>query len=69
MTLRIDGNIQKTNEIVRQDRRLSIRMMAYAKNIDRETIRKILHEYLQMTKVRAKIPHTRAKTEQERHLL
>ena len=55
VTSRTDKNIEKLNEIVHKDRRLSVRMMADIMNIDRETIRKILHEDLQMTKVCAKM--------------
>lgn len=44
VTSRIGENIQKINEIICKDRHLSIRMMADMTNIDRETIRKILHE-------------------------
>lgn len=58
VTSRTDENIQKINKIVRRDRRLSVRMIADMTNIDRETIRKILHEDLQMTKVCAKMVRT-----------
>ena len=43
VTSRTDEKIQKINKIVRRDRRLSVRMIADMTNIDRETIRKILH--------------------------
>ena len=55
VTSRTDENIKIINEIVRNDRRLSVRMMSDITNIDRETIRKILTEDLQMTKVCAKM--------------
>ena len=55
VTSRTDENIKIINEIVHNDRRLSVRMMSYITNIDRETIRKILTEDLQMTKVCAKM--------------
>nr|CAH7723476.1 unnamed protein product [Callosobruchus chinensis] len=50
VTSRIEENIKKVNEIVRKDRRLSLRMISDLSNIDRETVRKILHEDLKMTK-------------------
>nr|CAH7728141.1 unnamed protein product [Callosobruchus chinensis] len=43
VTSRIEENIKKVNEIVRKDRRLSLRMISDLSNIDRETVRKILH--------------------------
>ena len=48
VTSRTDEKIQKINKIVRRDRRLSVRMIADMTNIDRETIRKILHEDLRI---------------------
>ncbi|KAL4131067.1 hypothetical protein QTP88_008418 [Uroleucon formosanum] len=50
-----NDNISKINEIVRKDRRLSIRMIAEMVNIDKETIRQILYDELNMTKVCAKM--------------
>ncbi|XP_025420797.1 protein GVQW3-like [Sipha flava] len=50
-----NDNISKINEIVRKDRCLSIRMIAEMVNIDKETVRQILHDELNMTKVCAKI--------------
>lgn len=55
VTSRIEENVKKVNEIVRKDRRLSLRMISDLSNIDRETVRKILHEDLKMTKVCAKM--------------
>nr|CAH7718695.1 unnamed protein product [Callosobruchus chinensis] len=58
VTSRIEENIKKVNEIVRKDRRLSLRMISDLSNIDRETVRKI-YEDLKMTKVCAKmVPKT-----------
>nr|CAH7743651.1 unnamed protein product [Callosobruchus chinensis] len=37
VTSRIEENIKKVNEIVRKDRRLSLRMISDLSNIDRET--------------------------------
>ncbi|KAL4098417.1 hypothetical protein QTP88_023036 [Uroleucon formosanum] len=50
-----NDNISKINEIVRKDRRLSIRMIAEMVNIDKETVRQILHDELNMTKICAKM--------------
>ncbi|GFW49682.1 putative mariner transposase [Trichonephila clavipes] len=47
--------VTKINQIVRADRRMSIRMIAKAGNADKETVRKILYEELHMTKVCAKL--------------
>ncbi|GFT58812.1 putative mariner transposase [Trichonephila clavipes] len=47
--------VTKINQIVRADRRMSIRMNVKAVNSDKETVRKILHEELRMTKVCAKL--------------
>ncbi|GFV71884.1 putative mariner transposase [Trichonephila clavipes] len=47
--------VTKINQIVRADRRMSIRMIVEAVNADNETVRKILHEELHMTKVCAKL--------------
>ena len=55
VTSRTEGNVQKINEIVRKDRRLSIRMIADMVNINKEMVRQILHDELNMTKVCAKL--------------
>jgi len=55
VTSRTEGNVQKINEIVRKDRRLSIRMIVDMVNINKETVRQILHDELNMTKVCAKL--------------
>lgn len=47
--------VTKINEIVREDRRMSIRMIAETVNADKETVRKILHDELNMNKVCAKL--------------
>ncbi|GFV75799.1 jerky protein homolog-like [Trichonephila clavipes] len=47
--------VTKINQIVRADRRMSIRMIVEAVNADKETVREILHEELHMTKVCAKL--------------
>ncbi|VVC45157.1 Hypothetical protein CINCED_3A017279 [Cinara cedri] len=51
VTLSTPERVTKINQIVRADRRMSIRMIAEAVNADKETVRKILHEDLHMTKV------------------
>lgn len=44
--VRIDNNVQRVQALVRQDRRLTIRMLSDELNINRETVRKILIEDL-----------------------
>ena len=48
-------NIAKVCQIVRENRRLTVRSIAKQMNIDRETVRKILTEDLDMRKVCAKM--------------
>ncbi|KAG5327048.1 SETMR methyltransferase, partial [Acromyrmex heyeri] len=51
--------IEKVRDFVANDRNASLKMMEEALNISRETIRTILHEDLDKTKVCAKfVPHT-----------
>lgn len=50
-----DDNVSKINDIVRKNRQLSNRMIAEMVNIDKETVRQILHNQLNMTKVCAKM--------------
>ena len=52
---RTEENIAKIREIVRENRRLTVRSIAEQVNIDRETVRKILTEDLDMRKVCVKI--------------
>ena len=54
-TSRTEENIAKVRQIVSENRRLTVRSIAKQVNIDRETIRKILTEDLDMRKVCAKI--------------
>lgn len=54
-TSKTDDNIEKIGEIVRNDRRRSIRAIAEIANIDKETVRQILHDNLDMKKVCAKV--------------
>ena len=57
-TSKTDGNVEKIREIIRKNRCLSIRAIAELVNIDKETVRQILHENLQMKKVCAKMVPT-----------
>ena len=53
-TSRTEENIAKICQIVRENRRLTVRSIAEQVNIDSETVRKILIEHLDMRKVCAK---------------
>ncbi|VVC28807.1 Hypothetical protein CINCED_3A003092 [Cinara cedri] len=55
VTVSTPETVTKINQIVLADRRMSIRMIAEAINADKETVRKILHKELHMTKVSAKL--------------
>ena len=50
-----EENIAKVRQIVRENRRLTLRSIAEQVNIDKETVRKILTEDLDMGKVCAKM--------------
>jgi hypothetical protein len=50
-----EQSVEKISEIVRKDLRLSIRMIAEMVNTDKEMVRQILHDQLNMRKVCAKI--------------
>ena len=50
-----EENITKVRQIVRENRRLTVRSVTEQVNIDRETVRKILTEDLDMRKVCAKM--------------
>lgn len=67
VTVRSDENVQKINGIVRTDRRLSIRMIADMVNTNRETVRQILHDELNMTKICAKMVPKNLTQEQKDH--
>jgi len=54
-TSKTEANIEKIGEIVRQNRRLSIRAIAELINIDKETVRQILHNNFNMKKVCSKM--------------
>ena len=55
VALSTQETVTKINQIVSADLRMSIRMIAEAVNADKETVRKILHKELHMTKVCAKL--------------
>jgi predicted transcriptional regulator len=52
---RTEENIAKVRQLVRENRWLTVRRIAEQVNIDRETVRKILNEDLDMRKVCAKM--------------
>ena len=54
-TSRTEENIAKIRQIVRESRRLTVRSLAEQVNINRETVRKILTEDLDMRKVCTKM--------------
>jgi len=54
-TSRTEENIAKVRQIMQENRRLTVRSIAEQVNIDRETVRKILTEDLDMRKVCAKM--------------
>ena len=54
-TSRTEENIAKIHQIVRENRRLTVRSVAEQVNIDRETVRRILTEDLDMRKVCAEM--------------
>ena len=49
------NNNREIENIVREDRRLSIRLIAERMSIDKETMWQVLHENLHMTKVCAQV--------------
>jgi len=54
-TSRTEENVAKYYQILRENLRLTVRSIAEQVNIDRETVRKILTEDLDMRKVCAKL--------------
>ena len=50
-TSRTEENIAQIRQILRENRRLTVRSIAEQVNIDRETVRKILTEDMDMRKV------------------
>lgn len=55
VTHRTDENIQKVKDLVYSNRQLTVRMMAEKLNLDKETVRLILKENLNMRKVPARV--------------
>jgi len=55
VTSRTEENIAKVRQIVRENRRLTVRNIKEQANIDRETVKEILTEDLDMRKVCAKM--------------
>lgn len=47
-------NVSEINEILRRDRRMSIQIVAGTVNVDKESVRNILHDELNIKKVCAK---------------
>ena len=52
---KITNNNRESEKIVREDRRLSIRLIAERMSIDKETVWQVLNENLHMTKVCAQV--------------
>ncbi|XP_058280505.1 protein GVQW3 isoform X3 [Hylobates moloch] len=55
VTHRTDDNIQKVKDLVCSNRQLTVRMMAEELHLDKETVRLILKENLNMRKISAKV--------------
>ena len=63
-TSRTEENIAKVRQIVRENRRITVRSIAEQVNIDRGTVRRILTEDIDMRKVCAKmVPKNKSKVE------
>jgi len=68
-TSRTEENIAKIRQIVHENRRLTVRSIAEQVNIDRETVRKILTEDLDIRKVCAKmVPKEHTEEQKQRRL-
>ena len=68
-TSRTEENTAKFRKILRQNRRLTVRSIAEQVNIDRETVRKILTEDLDMRKVCAeKVPKELIEEQKQRRV-
>jgi len=68
-TNRTEENIAKFRQIVRENRRLTVRSIVEQMNIDKETARKILTEDLDMRKVCAKmVPKELTKEQKQRRV-
>ena len=68
-TCRTEENIAKVLQILRENRRLLVRSIAEQVNIDRETVRKILIEDLDMRKVCANmVPNELTEEQKQRRV-
>ena len=68
-TSRTEENIAKVRQIVRENRRLTVRSIAEQVNINRETVRNTLTEDLDMRKLCAKmIPKELTKEQEQRRV-
>ena len=68
-TSRTEENTAKVHQIVRENRRLTVSSISEQVNIDRETIRQILTEDLDMRKVCAKmVPKELAEEQKQRRV-
>jgi len=68
-TSRTEEDIAKVRQILRENRRLTVRIIAEQVNIDKETVRKILTEDLDMSKVCAKmIPKELSEEQKQRRV-
>lgn len=54
-TSKTDFNVEKVTELIRKDRRLSLRAIAEQLNISKDVVSQILHDHLNMRKVCAKM--------------
>jgi len=66
-TAKTQENVKKVARIVRRDRRLSIRAISEPANINKESVRRILHDDLGMKKVCAKVVPKILTPEQKEH--
>jgi len=65
--VRTDENAHRVRDLLREDRRLTIRMLAVELNINRETVRRILTEDCGMKKLCAKMVPKNLSDEQKAH--
>lgn len=65
-TSNTDKNIEKVRVVIRKDRRLGVRATAEIVNVDRESVRRILTEKLNIKNVCAKIVPKILSAEQKR---
>ena len=63
-----DDNIEKVRDVNQKDQRLGVQTVAEEVNLDRESVRQILQEELNMRKVCAKmVPKLLSDEQKERH--